>query len=134
MKARDVPQDPRSFLNGHQRLAWAVGEDGAYTGVPSLGWEAEIDATIVCAEADAERLRVAWEDARAGRTSPLGYHMVAAKMDVELLANEVGLWQWRVRRHLKPGPFVGLSPALLARYADALGIDVPTLRAVPDAP
>jgi hypothetical protein len=111
-----------------------VGEDGRYVGVPSLGWEAEIDATTVCAEADAVRLREAWEAARAGRTSPLAYHMVNAKMDATLLASEVGVWAWRVRRHLRPDVFARLGPDLLSRYADALGIDIASLRTLPDAP
>jgi hypothetical protein len=55
--------------------------------------------------------------------------MYARRMDVALLSQTSGFWQWRVRRHLQPRHFAALSPAqLLTRYADALGLSVPTLQ------
>ena len=66
----------------------------------------------------------------AGRTSALEYHMYKARMDVPLLAQTTGLWQWRIRRHFRPAIFAGLSPALLARYACVMGITVEQLQKV----
>ena len=134
MKVREVPQDPGSCLDGHEKLNYAVGDDGKYTGVLTIGWEAETAATQVGVRATVAAITQAWEDARAGRTSPLGYHMAVAQMDAGQLSRDMGIWAWRVRRHLRPSVFAGLSPALLARYADALGLSVDTLRALPEAP
>lgn len=134
MRRTEVPDDPRSLLGPRSRLTWAVDDDGHYVGVKSGGWEAEIDANRVCSEADAARVTEAWEEARAGRKSPLAYHMIAARMDPSLLGREAGIWAWRVRRHLDPARFRALSESLLRRYADALGLTVDALRTLPEAP
>lgn len=134
MKVREVPQDPGHALGGHQKLTYAVGEDGRYTGVPTVGWEVEIAATAVSTNVAATRIRGAWEAARAGRTSPLGYHMAAAQMDVALLATEARKWGWQVRRLLRPDVFAAAKDAALAPYADAMAMTVAALRALPDAP
>jgi hypothetical protein len=52
-------------------------------------------------------------------------------MDLTLLAQSTGLWRWRVSRHLQPAHFAKLSPALLQRYADALGISRDALMKLP---
>jgi len=134
MKIQDVPQDPGACLAGHEKLNYAVGADGQYVGVPTIGWEVETAVTQVSTAITVEQITRAWEDARAGRTSPLGYHMAVVQMDVGQLANETGKWGWQVRRLLKPAVFAGLSDAALAPYADALGVAVNSLRLVPDAP
>ena len=67
----------------------------------------------------------------AGRTSPLEFHMYDRRMDLALLGQTTGLWRWRIRRHFRPEIFARLKPALLARYADALGLSVDTLRRLP---
>jgi hypothetical protein len=57
--------------------------------------------------------------------------MYACRMDVALLSQTTGLWQWRVRRHLQPQRFAALPDKLLARYADALGLSIPALQKLP---
>ena len=64
----------------------------------------------------------------AGLTSPLEYHMYRVRMDVPLLAQASGIWQWRIRRHFRPAIFAGLSASLLATYADAMGMAVEQLK------
>ena len=64
----------------------------------------------------------------AGQTSALEYHMYRVRMDVPLLAQASGIWQWRIRRHFRPAVFARLSPALLATYADAMGLSVEQLK------
>ena len=132
MKSDDVPQDPGACYEGQlRRLTYAVGEDGTYKGVPSIGWEAEIAATQEATERANARIQKAWEAAREGRTSTLGYHMVAAQMDLMLLSNETGLWRWRIKRHLRSLP---ASIDLHSRYADALGLSVEALGGLPETP
>jgi hypothetical protein len=130
MRAKDVPQD-ESILEGHQRACYAVDADGRYTVVASKGWEVE---KIVNQQAVAE-LRAQLEQTRQrvlqGAASALEYHMQRCQMTPSMLAANVGLWAWRVRRHLKPKVFAKLDAALLARYADALRVGVNDLRQVP---
>ena len=130
MKIDPVPQET-SMLEGHQRTCYAVDANGRYVVVGSRGWEVE---KVVNAQAVDEVRRVI-EDARErvlrGEASPLAYHMARCQMDVGLLAANTGIWRLRVWRHLKPAVFASLKRALLQRYADALGMSVDALRAMP---
>ena len=129
-----VPQDASSTYGGLRKLLYAVDERGEYTGVTSSGWEVESFSTEL-AVAELERQRVAaLQRARAGITSALEYHMFARRMDFETLASVSGVWRWRLRRHLKPAVFAGLSDKVLQRYADAMGIPLAELRQLPAAP
>lgn len=122
MRERDVPQEGNATLDGKRKAVYAVGEDGRLRIVESRGWAVEETVTRQALEdlerhAQAARARVI-----AGESSPLEYHMYRARMDLALLSQTTGLWRWRVRRHFRPGVFARLSPELLQRYADALGM------------
>jgi hypothetical protein len=124
----EVPQEGNSTLGGHRKALYARGDDGKLHIVQSAGWEVE---EIVTRQAIDDLLRLT-EDARqrvlAGQTSPLEYHMYRVRMDVPLLAQASGIWQWRIRRHFRPTVFASLSPALLARYANAMGVTIEQLK------
>ncbi len=132
MELDQVPQEENTTFGGERKAVYALDKDGHYTVVPSTGSKMEETVTTQ-ALAEFVRLR---EEAReritAGLASPLEYHMYDKRMDPLTLAQSVGLFTWRVRRHLKPKPFCRLSAKLLARYAEALGIDTKTLMALPD--
>jgi hypothetical protein len=134
MKTDDIPQDDNPTLGGVRKQVYAVDADGRYTARPTTGWEVE---SIVTSQAVAEYARLAADAlsrARAGESSPLEFHMYDRRLELPTLAAAAGLWQWQVRRHLRPGPFRSLSPALLERYAATLGISVDTLRGLPSEP
>jgi hypothetical protein len=57
--------------------------------------------------------------------------MYARRMDVALLAQVSGVWQWRIRRHFHPQRFEHISPRVLAHYAEALGLTSAQLRTLP---
>lgn len=128
MDANEVPQEGNATLGGQRKAMYARGADGRIGIVPSRGWEAEEIVTLQAVE-ELERLAA---DARCrvatGMASPLEYHMYKARMDITLLSQVSGIWAWRVRRHLRPDIFARLRPALLARYAEALGIGVDQLK------
>ncbi len=128
MRDSEVPQEGNSTLGGHRKALYARGEDGKLHIVQSAGWEGE---EIVTRQAVDDLLRLT-EDARqrvlAGQTSPLEYHMYRVRMDIPLLAQASGIWQWRIRRHFRPDLFARLSPTLLATYADAMGMTVEQLK------
>ena len=127
----EVPQEGNSTLAGHRKAVYARGDDGKLHIVQSAGWEVE---EIVTRQAVEDLNRLA-EDARqrviAGQTSVLEYHMHKARMDVPLLSQVTGLWQWRIRRHVRPDIFAGLSAGLLQRYGDAMGLSVEQLKKAP---
>ena len=128
MRDNEVPQEGNSTLDGHRKAVYARGDDGKLHLVASAGWEVEEIVTRQAVE-DLERLT---EDARqrvlAGQTSPLEFHMHRVRMDVPLLAQASGIWQWRIRRHFRPAVFARLSPRLLQCYAEAMGITVDRLK------
>jgi hypothetical protein len=127
----EVPQEGNSTLGGHRKAMYARGTDGKLHIVQSAGWEVE---EIVTKQAVDDLLRLT-EEARqrviAGQTSPLEYHMYRVRMDVSLLSQASGIWQWRIRRHFQPQRFAKLSGDILQRYADVMGVTVDQLRTLP---
>ena len=130
MRPDEVPEQSAPLLEGQRKAVYVVDKDGHYLIAQSGGTEAEI---IVTEEAVAWFAKLA-EDARQraqrGETSPLEYHMFRLRMDVPTLAQATGLWRWRVRRHLTAKGFARLSPKMLERYADALGLSSAQLQSL----
>ena len=126
-----VPQEGNATLGGQRKVMYARGESGRIVAVPSRGWEAEEIVTSQAVDALATLAQEALARARAGSASPLEYWMYARRMDVALLAQTSGFWQWRVRRHLTPVGFAGLSLKQRQRYADALGLAVDQIGQLP---
>ena len=134
MKKEDVPQHQAKAFMGRSKALYALDESGRYQVVPSNGWEAE---EIVLDQAIDEFKRLAAEAhaaAKAGSGSALAYHMYSRRMDLVLLADISGFWQWQVGRHLRPGAFEALPPTKQQRYAEALGLSVEQLKSLPEAP
>ena len=134
MKKSEVPQEENSLFNGAKKALYALDEDGEYTTIASSGWHVEEVVTGMAVEefhrlAEEARQRVA-----TGISSPLEFHMYNRRMDPTTLAQSTGMTRWRVKRHLKPGPFEKLTFPILHRYAQALGIDVAELTCLPDHP
>lgn len=132
MKKDEVPQDVARAFEGQTKAVYAIDEHGRYTITGSSGWEAE-EVVLDQAIAHFEQLAAAaLKRARDGATAPLEYHMYCQRMDPTLLAQSTGFFKWRVRRHLHPSVFARLNEGVLAQYADALGLTVAQLRALPD--
>jgi hypothetical protein len=131
MDLDNVPQEGNATLGGHRKAVYAKDANGRIVIAPSKGWEAE---EIVTSNA-VDTLHALAEEARqrvqAGTASPLEYWMCARRMDVPLLSQTSGFWQWRVKRHLRPEVFATLPHKHLQRYAEALGLTVPELRKLP---
>ncbi|WP_218508968.1 hypothetical protein [Variovorax sp. dw_308] len=126
-----VPQEGNATLDGHRKLMYARDASGHTVTVGSRGWEAEEIVTTHAVEALVAQAGEARARVLAGTASPLEFWMYERRMDVALLSQTSGFWQWRVRRHLQARHFADLSPAQLARYADALGLSVEGLKRLP---
>ncbi|MDB5800251.1 MAG: hypothetical protein JWL63_1190 [Rhodocyclales bacterium] len=131
MEISEVPQDNNRMLGGHRKAVYARDASGRMVLVASSGWEVEEIVTSDAVEQLNEQASAARRRVEAGLSSPLECWMYVRRMDLLLLAQSTGLWRWRVRRHLQPAHFVKLSPTLLQRYADALGISVDALLHLP---
>ena len=133
MKVSEVPQD-RGMINGEkQEICYAVDESGRYVLAPSAGWEPKNLANDQAWDLIREQVEATLEKIRAGKLSPLAFHMVSNQMTTGLLAKYVGCNRWRVWRHLRPAGFNRMSGKMLQRYADLFEIDVARLKTIPDA-
>lgn len=134
MDHSEVPQDNSHTYGGHRKLLYATDREGNYVGVPSTGWEAEEIATGSALDLLAQQQQAAWQRAQRGDTSPLEYYMVYRRMDEALLAQTSGIWRWRIRRHFRPAIYRRLHDRVLARYSEALGIDIAILKTLVQNP
>jgi len=131
MRDNEVPQDNNVTLAGERKAIYALNGDGEYTIVGSTGSKVEETVTVQAIN-ELLRLRDECRDhVEAGLASTLEYHMYACRMDLITLAQSVGMFGWRVRRHLKPSVFARLNQKTLALYADALGISTEALQFLP---
>jgi hypothetical protein len=133
VKKEEVSQDD-SFLEGHQKAAYAVDEHGNYVVVPSRGYADEVVATTVALLTQDRLIQTAWERARNGELSPLAYHLAVKHWTLGLAAAQMGIGRWRVWWHLRPAGFRRLSAALKSRYSEQLDVPLQELSVVPEAP
>ncbi|MBU0729370.1 MAG: hypothetical protein KKE17_11730 [Proteobacteria bacterium] len=126
MRKEEVPQDT-GIAEGLKEVCYAVDENGRYVLVPSAGWEPKNVTNAQAWEIIADQLRDVISRVRGGELSPLAYHMTKNLMDMGLLANYVGMFKWRVKRHMRPSIFRKLKPPMLARYAAVFEITVEEL-------
>lgn len=131
MDISQVPQEGNATLGGQRKAMYAKDSNGRIINVASKGWEAEEIVTSAAVDqlqqlADATRARVA-----VGMATSLEYWMQAKRMDIAILSQTTGFWRWRIQRHFRPMVFVGLSDKILSRYADALGLTVAQIKAMP---
>ena len=131
MKADNVPQDYISTYAENKKAIYATDEEGHYGVVASSGWDVEEEATKQALH-ELERLADdAYETVLSEEASPLLYHMYAQRMDLQVLAQTTGIFQWRIKRHFKPEIFAKLDDEFLARYSDVLGMSVEELKVLP---
>ncbi len=131
MEIRKVPQDHISTYAENRKAIYATDDKGHYGVVASSGWHVEEEATKQALN-ELERLAgEAYEAVESGEKSPLFYHMYAQRMDLIVLSQSVGMFQWRVKRHFTPSVFAKLSDSVLARYSEALGLSIDDLKLLP---
>jgi hypothetical protein len=133
MKKREVPQDVGLAGNMYE-VTYAMNDNGEYELVPSYGWEAKTVPLKQAWEEILNDVQDALDKVKAGRLSPLAYHMAAHQMDVKLLAKYAGLSRIRVKHHLKPRVFERLKPEILKRYAQVFELSPESLGRVPSTP
>ena len=131
MDVNAVPQEGNATLGGHRKAMYAKDANGRMVIAASAGWEAEEIVTSHAVETLQAQAEQARERVKAGLASPLEFWMYERRMDVTLLSQTSGFWQWRVKRHLRPEGFAKLSTKHLARYAEALGIAPAALQTLP---
>lgn len=129
MKKHDLPQDESNLKSVNMtEVLYVTDENDNYTTANSIGWEAKKAALEESMELINERIEEARKNVAQNIVSPIIYFMELNKMDLQVLAAYVGMWQWRVKRHGKPKIFKTLSDSTLKKYADTFGITVEELK------
>ncbi len=131
MDLDNVPQEGNATLGGHRKAVYARDASGRMVIAPSKGWEAEEIVTTNAVDTLHAQAVDARQRVQAGTASALEFWMYERRMDVPLLSQTSGFWQWRVKRHLRPEIFATLADKHLQRYADALGLTLAELRKLP---
>ena len=133
MDINSVPQDDSSTYANLKKAIYATDTDGRVQSVASTGWDVEEIATKVALDDIDESIKEAYNQVRSGEKSPLYYHMYAARMDLLVLAQSTGFFQWTIKRHFKPEVFAKLSEKKLLEYCDVLGINIGEIKVLPEA-
>ena len=124
MKKEDVPQDVSALGKITKEVCYATDSEGKYTTQLSKGWDIKITALDKAWEDIDTRIANARQKVLNGEASPLLFFMEHGIMDLSLLADYTGFWQWQIKRHLKPDVFNKLSDKKLQRYAEVFNVSV----------
>jgi len=124
-----VYKDDRYGLS--REMLYSYNKDGKFE--KTVGFHGEADRVILQQAWDlfAERIEEARQKVHAGKASPIVYYMEKTLLDPMNLAMMAGIAIWRVKFHLKPGPFKRLSEKTLRKYAEAFNLSVDELKRVP---
>ncbi|GAA0723435.1 hypothetical protein GCM10009430_26890 [Aquimarina litoralis] len=129
MKKEEVPQDESCFSHTDMKeVVYAVDKDGKYGKALSSGWEAKTIALNESLDLIEEQLQETIQKIKEGELSPIAFYMESQRMDVVVLSGYVGIWQWKVKRHLKAKTFKKMSDKTLKKYAEAFEISLEELK------
>ena len=128
MKKQDVPQDLSALGKITKEVCYATDDSGKYTTQLSDGWDVKITALDKAWEEIDDRVKAAKQKVLNGEASPLLFWMEKNLMNVELVADYTGFWQWQVKRHLKPDVFKSLAEKKLQKYAEVFNVSVNDLQ------
>ena len=128
MKSKDVPQDDANMMEGKWKdPIYTVDENGKYTTSYSLGWDVKNAVMQQAWDNINEKIDLARQTIRDGEASPLIYFIEKNIMDVGLLAKYMGIWKWKVKKHMKPKHFNNLKEEELKKYAEIFNVTVEEL-------
>lgn len=128
MKIDEVPQDNDPAFEGHKKLFYAVDSNGKIVPAWSSGWNVETIVKEMAWKMIDRDLELTESAVRQGHSSRLEWMMKLRQMTPQLLAQNMGMWTWRVKRHLRVGAFEKLNPKLQQRYAECLNVSIGELR------
>ena len=131
MKQTEVPQEKNKTLAGNKKAVYATGSDGQYRTIASDGWKVEEIVTSQAVEEFERLANDALTKAQNKEISILEYHMFKNRMDLALLSQTTGFFQWTIKRDFKIEKFSSISKKRAFNYAEVMGISVDELRSIP---
>jgi len=132
MDINSVPQDDSQTYAKMKKAIYASGEDGKMQTVSSSGWEVEEIATTAALDDIQESIIDAYKQVKSGEKSPLYFHMYEARMDLVVLAQSTGFFQWTIKRDFNPDTFNKMKEERLLEYCDVLGKSIEEIKVLPE--
>lgn len=127
MEKIEVPQEENKTLDGIKKVMYTTDNDGEFK-TANYGSSVEEFATQVAVEEYEVLKQESLENIKKGLSSPIEYFMFENRMDIPTLASVVGMFQFRVKRHLKMNNFKKLNDKVLSKYAQAFNIKIEELK------
>jgi hypothetical protein len=133
MNIKNVPQDDSSTYAKMKKAIYASDEEGNIQSIGSSGWDVEEVVTQQAIDDLEEQQLEAYESVVKGEKSPLYYYMFEARMDLVVLSQSTGFFQWTIKKDFKPEVFKTISDKRALIYCDALGKTIEALKKIPKA-
>lgn len=127
MKEIEVPKEENKTLDGMQKVMYTKDSQGDFI-TENYGSNIEEFATKTAVDEYELLKEEALLDIKNGVSSPICFFMYENRMDLPTLASMVGMFAFRVKRHLKMKHFKKLNEKLLQKYADTFNISIDELR------
>jgi ssDNA-specific exonuclease RecJ len=131
MDINSVPQDNSTTYANMKKALYAQDKDGKLKTVSSSGWEVEELVTTQALEDIDNSIKEAYELVKSGKYSTLYYHMYASRMDLLVLSQSTGFFQWTIKRDFKPEIFGKIKEKRLSQYCDVLGVSLDDIKVLP---
>ena len=131
MELKNVPQDDSATYGKMKKAVYAKNEDGSIKSVSSSGWEVEETVTQQAIDDIEQSKREALEEVNSGEKSTLYYYMFERRMDVALLSQATGFFQWTIKKDFNPTVFEKINEKRLLIYCDALGKNLEDIKKLP---
>ncbi len=122
-----IPQEENEALEGTKKVMYAKDEKGHFT-TYKYGSKAEEFATKIAVKEYELLEKECLEKIKKGISSPIEYFMYKNRMDLPTISSCVGMFSFRVKRHLLMKHFKKLNDKTLQRYADIFEINLQQLK------
>jgi len=122
-----VPQEENSTLDGQQKVMYTLSDNGDFQKV-NYGSSIEEFATLNAVNEYKILEQECLKEIKQGISSPIKYFMYKNRMDLVTLSSAVGMFCFRVKRHLQMKHFKKLSNKILKKYAEAFCINIEDLK------
>ncbi len=122
-----IPQEENSTLNGQKKVMYAKDSSGDFQRV-NYGSSAEEFATLSAVNEYKILENECLEEIKQGLSSPIKYFMYRNRMDLPTLCSGVGMFGFRVKRHLLMKHFLKLNDKILQKYAELFEISLEELK------
>ncbi|PUE67119.1 hypothetical protein [Arcobacter lacus] len=127
IKESQIPKEENSTLDGQQKVMYAVNNTGSFERV-NYGSSTEEFATLTAVNEYKVLEKECLQEIKEGISSPIKYFMYKNRMDLPTLCSAIGMFSFRVKRHLRMKYFKKLNDKVLAKYAEIFNINLEDLK------